>query len=64
MSILERLKQKPENLNTNYRFPINIPILAELDFTEESFLEFVRRLEGIKEIEESKEKDLVILIKQ
>ena len=51
MSVLERLKLKPENLNTNYRFPINIPILAELDFTEESFLEFVKKLEGITAVE-------------
>ena len=67
MSVLERLKQKPDNLNTNYRFPINIPILAELDFTEESFLEFVKKLEGIKEVveevEESKEKDLEHVVK-
>lgn len=63
MSVLERLKQKPDNLNTNYRFPINIPILAELDFTEESFLEFVKKLEGSKEIEESKEKDLEHVVK-
>jgi hypothetical protein len=51
MSVLERLKQKPVNLNTNYRFPINIPILAELDFTEETFLEFVKKLEGITAVE-------------
>ena len=61
MSLLEKLKQKPDKLNTNYNFPINIPILEELDFTEDEFLEFFERLTAIKmgekgEKEEKEEK--------
>ena len=52
MSLLENLKQKPDNLNTNYSFPINIPILADLDFSEDEFIGFIRRLEGIHEKKE------------
>ena len=46
MSLLERLKLKPTNLNTNYRFPVNIPIIKELTFTEDDYLEFATLLDN------------------
>ena len=54
MSLLERLKQKPVISNTNYKFSINIPILKEMTFTEEDFLEFAKLMESKEERKEAR----------